>query len=71
MTQAKASGLLADKDILDMVSFVEDSEAAHQRKLEQDRTEAEETERAISNVRTGRRDGEKPKDGDNQIVPEN
>ena len=70
MTQAKASGLLADKDILDMVSFVEDSEAAHQRKLEQDRTEAEETERAISNVRTGRRDGEKPKDGDNQIVPE-
>ena len=69
-TQAKASGLFADKDILDMISFVEDSEAAHERKLEQDRKETEETERAITNVRTGRRDGEKPKDGDNQIISE-
>lgn len=70
MTQAKASGLLADKDILDMVSFVEDSEAAHRRKQEQDRTEVEETERVVNSVRAGRRDGERTKEEDTKSVSE-
>ena len=70
MTQVKGSGLLSDKDILDMVSFVEDSEAAHQRKLEQDKQEANEIAEAM-NVRVRGRTGEEPEENNNEGVSEN
>ena len=70
MTQVKGSGLLSDKDILDMVSFVEDSEAAHQRKLEQDKQEANEIAEAM-NVRVRGRTGEEPEKNNNEGVSEN
>ena len=38
---------MSDKDILDQVQFVDDSAAAVERKLEQDRVEAEMVSRAV------------------------
>lgn len=67
MTQAKAAGLLADVDILDMVSFVEDSTAAHKRKLEQDEAEARADVRAIKAAQGAEPDGEAGGDDDGTV----
>lgn len=47
IAQMKGADIMSDKDILDQVQFVDDSAAAVERKLEQDRVEAEMVSRAV------------------------
>lgn len=49
MAQMKAANILADEDILDQVSFVEDTDAAVLRKRAQDEREAAEAAKAVAN----------------------